>query len=159
MHGDTYYFNSRSELESFLQSLNQRDIELNHWQIVHKENYTILAWKIIPSNCSISQVLSYAPCSCQQTDARFNITTNKTKVTLSSENFKDQITGELVEFEISSGLSDQPLDECLRLLDTVRFNGKSNPKLLHIIFCNSSLCNYDTLMKITLCMELPLSCS
>ena len=123
-------------MESFLQSLNRRDIELNHQQIVYEENYITLAWKIIPNNCSVSQTSSYAPC--QQTNAHFNITTNETKVTLSSESFNDQITGELIDFDILS-LSDQPSDDCHGLLDTVRFNGKLNPQLLRITFYSNLL--------------------
>ena len=117
-------FNPGSELESFLQSLNQRNIELNHRQIAYEGNHTTLAWKIIPNNCSISQIQSYAPC--QQNNAHFNITINETKITLPLESFNDQLSGELIDFSISS-ISDQSSDDCPQLLDTVRFNGKSNP--------------------------------
>ena len=115
-------FNPGRELESFLRSLNQRDSELNHWQIVYGVDYTTLAWMIIPNNCGISQIESYAPC--QQTSAHFNVTTNETNIILPLETFNDQITGELIDFRISS-VSDQPSDDCPGLLDAVRFNGKS----------------------------------
>ena len=115
-----YYFNPGSELESFIQSLNQRNIELNHQQIEYTENYTTLAWKIIPRDCAVSQIQLHAPC--QQTNPHFNISTNETKITVPSESFNDQITGELIDFNISS-VSDQSSDGCPGLLDTVRFNG------------------------------------
>ena len=103
-------------------------------------------------------MLSYAPC--QQTNDSFNITTKETKVTLSSESFSNQITGELIDFNILS-LSDQPLDECPRILDTVRFNGTSNPQLLYIIFwvgCYVITPYEDNTFEMKKCMELPLSC-
>ena len=104
-------------------------IELNHQQLVYAENYTVLSWKIFSSNCSVSQVLSYAPC--QQNNPRFSITTNETEITLSSESFRDQMTGELIDFEISS-LSDQMiLDDCPNMLDKVRLNGEINGWLIH----------------------------
>ena len=70
------------------------------------------------------QIQSYAPC--QQNNAHFNITTNETKITLPLESFSNQLSGELIDFSISS-ISDQSSDDCPQLLDTVRFNGKLNP--------------------------------
>ena len=104
-----------------MQTLNQREIELNHRQIVYEESYTTLAWKIISHNCSVSQILSYTPC---QQNNNISVTTNEMKIIFPSESFKNQTTGEFIDFEISG----QPSDECPRLLDRVRFNGK--PELL-----------------------------
>ena len=101
------------------------NIELNHQQLVFAENYTILSWKIPSSNCSVSQVLSYAPC--QQNNPHFSITTNETEIILSSENFRDQITGELIDFEImSSSNQNLMIDDCPNLLDKIRLNGEIN---------------------------------
>ena len=106
-----------NELESFIQSLNQRDIELHHIQVEYKCDYTTLAWKIVPSTCSISQILLYVPC--QQNNPLVNIITNQTRITLSSETLLDQTTGELVDVHIST-LGGH---NCPRLLDAVRYNG------------------------------------
>ena len=105
-------------MESFLQSINQRDIELDHQHIVFVKNYTTLAWNIIPKNCSVRQILSYTPCQ-QNNPVIYNITTSNKTFTLSSMSFRDQMTGELVDFNISTSL------ECSHLSDTLRFNSKS----------------------------------
>jgi hypothetical protein len=114
-----YSYTPGKELESFLQNLNQRDIELDHQHIVYIENYTTLAWKIIPINCSVSQILSYTPCQ-HNNPTIYNITTDNKRFTLPSTSFRNQMTGELVDFNISTSL------RCPQLSDTLRFNGKSN---------------------------------
>ena len=130
-------------------SITQRmNIELNHKQLVYAENYTVLSWKIFSSNCSISQVLSYAPC--QQNNPRFNITTNETEITLSSEKFRDQMTGELIDFEISS-LSDQMIDDCPNLSDKVRLNGEI-PCLIHAYMHAMPFVYYINVLCMHACM-------
>ena len=98
-----------------------RAIEIDHQHIIYGPANTTLAWEIIPElhNCTINQILSYAPC--HHNNPIVNTETEDKKFVLSSDSL--QLAGELIDFNIST-LSEQSGAECPNLSETVRFNGK-----------------------------------
>ena len=97
-------------------------LELNHRLIRYGIVNTTLAWMIVPdsvrANCSTSHVMSFR--ECQQNNVELNRTTEDETITLPSTSL--QQSGELVDLSLSSSAGSR-VEECPRLMDTVRVNG------------------------------------
>ena len=97
-------------------------LELNHRLIQFGIANTTLAWKFVPdsvrANCSTSHVVSFR--ECQQNNVELNRTTEDETITLSSTSL--QQSGMLLDLNLSSSAGSH-LEQCPRLMDTVRVNG------------------------------------
>ena len=99
-------------------------MEVKHNETEYGGSNITLAWQILNSTCSTSQLMSHLPCDADNSDRAYDLLTNDTRAIIPSENLRTS-AGSPAYFNLTS-LDDLMDSEtvCPNVLDSLRFNGK-----------------------------------